>query len=210
MPWPPIALTSSITAAVCSSALDGMQPTLRQTPPSVAIALDQHGLHAEVGGAERGGVAAGTRAQHEHLAFDVGLAGVRRRGGGRRRGRLGATLTRRVAVRSPARGRGLWRAAPPPAARAPRRAASAVVSVRIRLPSDTLSPTLTFTSFTMPSAGDGTSIVALSDSSVTSASSAFTVSPGLDQHFDHRHVLEVADVGDPALRSSLPWRPRVR
>ena len=29
-------LTSSITAATCSSALDGMQPTFRQTPPSVA------------------------------------------------------------------------------------------------------------------------------------------------------------------------------
>ncbi len=29
-------LTSSITAATCSSALDGMQPTLRHTPPSVA------------------------------------------------------------------------------------------------------------------------------------------------------------------------------
>jgi hypothetical protein len=27
---------SSITAATCSSAFDGMQPTLRQTPPSVA------------------------------------------------------------------------------------------------------------------------------------------------------------------------------
>jgi hypothetical protein len=27
---------SSITAATCSSALEGMQPTLRQTPPSVA------------------------------------------------------------------------------------------------------------------------------------------------------------------------------
>ena len=35
MPWPPSALTSSITDAVCRSALDGMQPTLRQTPPSV-------------------------------------------------------------------------------------------------------------------------------------------------------------------------------
>jgi hypothetical protein len=29
-------LTSSITAATCSSALDGMQPTFRQTPPRVA------------------------------------------------------------------------------------------------------------------------------------------------------------------------------
>ncbi len=45
------------------------------------IALDQYRLHAEVGGAERGRVAAGPRTQHQHLAFDVGAAGVR---GGRR------------------------------------------------------------------------------------------------------------------------------
>jgi hypothetical protein len=37
---------------------------------------------------------------------------------------------------------------------------------------------LTFTSFTTPAAGEGTSIVALSDSSVTSDVSGFTVSPG--------------------------------
>ena len=46
-------------------------------------------------------------------------------------------------------------------------------------PSLTLSPSLTFTSLTTPAADDGTSIVALSDSSVTSASSTFTVSPTL-------------------------------
>ena len=34
-PCAAIASASSITAAACSSALDGMQPTLRQTPPSV-------------------------------------------------------------------------------------------------------------------------------------------------------------------------------
>jgi hypothetical protein len=42
-----------------------------------------------------------------------------------------------------------------------------------------LSPTLTLTSFTVPAAGEGTSIVALSDSSVSSGSSGFTLSPGL-------------------------------
>ena len=46
------------------------------------------------------------------------------------------------------------------------------------MPSDTLSPTLTFNSFTTPAAGDGTSIVALSDSSETSGSSLLTASPG--------------------------------
>ena len=35
-PTAPKCATSSSTAATCSSAFDGMQPTLRQTPPSVA------------------------------------------------------------------------------------------------------------------------------------------------------------------------------
>jgi hypothetical protein len=47
------------------------------------------------------------------------------------------------------------------------------------VPSPTLSPSLTRTSLTVPAAGEGTSIVALSDSSVTRESSAFTASPGL-------------------------------
>jgi hypothetical protein len=46
------------------------------------------------------------------------------------------------------------------------------------VPLDTLSPTETFRSWTVPANGAGTSIVALSDSSVTSGSSAATVSPG--------------------------------
>ena len=46
-------------------------------------------------------------------------------------------------------------------------------------PIDTLSPTLTTISVILPAAGDGTSMVALSDSSVTSGCSASTVSPAL-------------------------------
>src|SRR5207249_11003882 len=56
--------------------------------------------------------------------------------------------------------------------------ASAASSMSKTVPSLTLSPSLTFISFTTPAEGDGTSMVALSDSSVTSGSSAFTVSPG--------------------------------
>ena len=52
-------------------------------------------------------------------------------------------------------------------------------TARSPLPSLTLSPTFTTTDFTTPSRGDGTSMVALSDSSETSGSSAFTLSPGL-------------------------------
>ena len=46
----------------------------------------------------------------------------------------------------------------------------------------------------MPAPGDGTSMVALSDSSVTSDSSFLTVSPAFHQHLDHRDVLVIADV----------------
>src|SRR5499426_3113573 len=56
--------------------------------------------------------------------------------------------------------------------------ATPVVSVSSRLPSLTLSPTFAFSSLTVPAAGDGMSIVALSDSSVTSGSSGLTLSPG--------------------------------
>ena len=46
------------------------------------------------------------------------------------------------------------------------------------LPSLTRSPTLTFSSATLPLKGEGTSIEALSDSSVTSGCSGLMVSPG--------------------------------
>ena len=48
----------------------------------------------------------------------------------------------------------------------------------ISVPIDTLSPTLATTSATVPATGEGTSIVALSDSSETSDCSALTTSPG--------------------------------
>ena len=46
------------------------------------------------------------------------------------------------------------------------------------MPSDTLSPSLTLSSAIFPAAGDGISMVALSDSTVISDCSADTVSPG--------------------------------
>ncbi|MNY02992.1 hypothetical protein D3C86_1355870 [compost metagenome] len=56
-------------------------------------------------------------------------------------------------------------------------AAPAASSTTISVPSATLSPTLILISLTVPACGLGTSMVALSDSSVTSASSALIVSP---------------------------------
>jgi hypothetical protein len=57
-----------------------------------------------------------------------------------------------------------------------RASASTTIST---LPSPTRSPRATFTSLTTPAAGDGTSIVALSDSSVAMASSTLMLSPTL-------------------------------
>src|SRR5690606_34672502 len=54
---------------------------------------------------------------------------------------------------------------------------SAASIVATTPPSDSVSPTLTLSSLTTPANGDGTSIVALSDSSVTRPWSLATVSP---------------------------------
>ena len=51
-------------------------------------------------------------------------------------------------------------------------------------------------SATVPAKGDGTSIVALSDSSVTRACVLADLVALGDQDLDHRDVVEVADVGD--------------
>ena len=80
----------------------------------------------------------------------------------------------------------------------------AVFSDSSGVPSLTRSPTVTRTPSTMPPTGDGTSIVALSDSSVTSAIVRLDDVARLDEHLDHRHVREIADVAERALRSSGP------
>ena len=57
----------------CSSALDGMQPTLVQVPPSAGLpsaprpVVDAGGLEAELRGADRGDVAAGAAADHDDV-----------------------------------------------------------------------------------------------------------------------------------------------
>ena len=123
------------------------------------VALDQHGLQAEVGGAERRRVAAGAGAEHEHVAFDVGAcrrsgaAARRRRRRGRRRGG-----GRRRSGGGRRRGRGRRAAA------APRRAAS---SSRITEPfADLVADLDPQLLHRRRRADDGISIVALSRSSV--------------------------------------------
>ena len=58
----------------------------------------------------------------------------------------------------------------------------------------------------MPADGAGTSIVALSDSSVTSGSSTETLVAGRDVDLDHGDVVEVPDVRD-ATSASLTAAP---
>src|SRR5262249_11455387 len=58
-------------------------------------------------------------------------------------------------------------------------AAASVTNVSMTLPSLTRSPTLTFNSDTLPPSGEGTSMEALSDSSVIRGCSEAMVSPGL-------------------------------
>ena len=114
-------MTSSITAATCSSALRRDAADVQADAAERREALDQHRLHAEVGGAEGGRVAAGAGAEHEHVALEVGAAGVAaRRTGAGAAGAAGAALRlRRAALPAPRR------AAPAP----PR--APAASSVRI-------------------------------------------------------------------------------
>ena len=111
------------------------------------VALDEDRAQAEVGGAERGGVAADAPADDDHVGVVGGLGG------------------------RPASG-----------ARPPAGGGSAPDGSRSRTsstsPSETRSPSVTRSSETVPANGAGTSIVALSDSRVTSGSSALTAAPG--------------------------------
>ena len=61
------------------------------------IALHQHRGHAEIGGAERRRIAARSGAEHQHVAFDIGVGCLRRQPG--RRG--GAVADPRAAAARP-------------------------------------------------------------------------------------------------------------
>ena len=45
-------------------------------PAQRRVAFDDDRLHAQVGRAESGGIAAGTGAEHQHFAFEIDLAGI--------------------------------------------------------------------------------------------------------------------------------------
>jgi hypothetical protein len=85
-------LTSSITLARVQQRLARNAAHVQAHAAEGGIALDEHGLHAEVGAAEGRGVATGAGTENQHFALDIRLAAVgggagdrhgRRRGGGR-------------------------------------------------------------------------------------------------------------------------------
>ena len=148
-------------------------------PAQRAAGVDHDDLAAEVGGPERGGVAAGTGAQHQHLGVHVALlrrcrARVRRPGPSRSVRRWAAPPTTRspqarsappaALPPSPASrrrgGRGL--AGQPLLRRRASRGPASTSTVPITVPSETVSPTATASDTTVPATGDGTSRVALS------------------------------------------------
>ena len=62
---------SSNSSDAWSSALDGMQPTLRQVPPKRLAAFGAGGLEPELRGADRGDVAAGAGADHQDVEIVI-------------------------------------------------------------------------------------------------------------------------------------------
>ena len=104
------------------------------------VALDQHGVHAQVGGTERGRVATRTGAEHDQLALDV------RRACRRQPAAFGALCWCSVGDAGAATGRSAQapvRSRPCGRRGTPRRPPS---STAISAPSDTSSPTLTLSS----------------------------------------------------------------
>jgi hypothetical protein len=145
------------------------------------IALDQHGVQAQVRGAEGGGVAAGAGADHHHAALDVGrAAAVQRRPG---RGRLGRRAVRRshrrLAGRRHRRGGGSGAGRVEHGHHVALR--QGVADLDPDLPHHAVGRRRHFHRRLVRFQGDQTLVL------------AHTLA-GLDQHLDHRHVAVVADV----------------
>jgi hypothetical protein len=157
------------------------------------IAFDDHRLHAEVGGAEGGRVAAGPGAEHQHFAFEVGGASVAGwcgkgeggRGKGRGSGRRGCVFPLRPspfallhARRFKSRYQGSFR--------------QLVARLDEQFPDD---------------AGDGRGNIhgRLVGFQRDQRVLCLHHIADLDQDFDDRHVLEVADVGDLDFDDVTHW-----
>ena len=135
------------------------------------LPLDQHDLMPRSAARKAARISARPGAEHQHLGVDVAALGH----GGRAAGDGAAAACSSAG------------------------AASLVRSSRMGCPSETVSPTFTLTATTVPAAGAGTSMVALSDSRVISGSSTRHGVAGADVHLDDRHGVEVADIWDADL-----------
>ena len=133
----PSSAASAITLATCSSALDGMQPTFRHTPPSARRARPGRRRGR---GRRRGTLRRSRRAGAEHGDLHADVGRPTRRAGRRRRSAGASSSLGHLFAPVPRRP---W----------PRQArASSVSSAE---PSATLSPTATFTSVTLLVAARG-------------------------------------------------------
>ncbi len=183
------------------------------------MALDQRDLEPKIGGAKRGGVPTGPRAHH-HDPLPLGLLGSPRAEWSISRDILSGLLT--LGVGGVGFGRlGLARPRTPPpdgSDSSPRFGAASASpprpsprrrppsSTTIGVPSLTLSLTETRTSFTVPASGEGTSIVALSDSSVTQRLLDLDLVALRDVDLDDGDLVEVADVWNLDLAQSNALR----
>ena len=187
-----------------------MQQRLRRNAADVeahaaerGVALDEDRFQTEIRGTERGGIAAGARSRarasrircrHVRCSSDADRAphprplSRKRARRGRRRFRCGSLAPGPARRRGP--GWGCFGARSLSRSRERAGVRAFAFQRQQRVPSDTLSPTFTVIALTTPSAGDGISIVALSDSTVTSGSSAFHGVARLHEHVDHRNILK--------------------
>ncbi len=202
----PSTCASSMTLAACSSAFDGMQPTFRQTPPSVS----QRSTSVTSGRDRRHGTPRCNRrdrrrARRAGLA-DRRLGAQRARGAARRQRRRRGGAAAGAAAGCCGRLRGSARVQ-----RLSRSARRRPPSRRVSTTSPALQPcrpSCTALRSRCRRAVDGTSIVALSVSSVTSGVSTSSVSPALTSTSMTATSSKLPEIGDAQLRRSLKGSPR--
>ena len=71
-PCEPIALASSMTLATCKSALERNAADIEADAAKGRARINQNNVLPQIGGAEGGGVAAGTGAQNQNIGLEIG------------------------------------------------------------------------------------------------------------------------------------------
>ena len=199
MPALAISFASSITFAACSNAFDGMQPTLKQTPPSCGHrsikATSCRDRRRETPRCSRRGLRRARRHRSRMLQEPGAAVTDAERSRSAQRVRSLTAPTRRSVERCRRSGggvlfgRGLRVAVLRPARRF-------LLDVSTTLPFDTRSPFLTATDFTTPAADAGTSIVSLLGLERNQRRFERDRVARFHEHVDDFYVFEVADVGN--------------